>query len=127
MCLPAYASEFYKLDPAERLEVVETAVAQARGRIDVIAQVNYASAIQAVENARVAQKAGTNAINAAVPRMFPVGERDLLRYFGRILDAIDLPLVIQDFNPGGPSIGAGFISQLHRVHSNSATSSSRSR
>ena len=24
----------------------------------------------------------------------------------------------QDFNPGGPSIGAGFISDLHRAHPN---------
>jgi 4-hydroxy-tetrahydrodipicolinate synthase len=118
VCLPAYASEFYKLDPAERLELVETAVAHARGRAHVIAQVNYASAGQAVENARAAQSFGASAINAAVPRMFPVGERDLLRYFGRLLDAVDVPLVIQDFNPGGPSIGAGFISDLHRAHPN---------
>ncbi len=118
VCLPAYASEFYKLDASERLEVVETAVAQARGRIDVIAQVNYASARHAIEAAKAARRAGAAAINAAVPRMFPVSETDLLRYFGRLLDAIDVPLVIQDFNPGGPSISPGFIAGLHRAHPN---------
>ena len=32
-CLPAYASEFYKLTDAERLQVVKVAVEQAAGRL----------------------------------------------------------------------------------------------
>jgi dihydrodipicolinate synthase/N-acetylneuraminate lyase len=118
ICLPAYASEFYKLDAAERLLVVETAVDQARGRVPVLGQVNYPSARHAVEAARAAQRAGVSAINCAVPRMFGVGDRDLLRYFGRLLDSIDVPLVIQDFNPGGPTISPKFITELHRAHPN---------
>ena len=35
VCLPAYASEFYKLDEAERRRVVWEAVDQAAGRIEV--------------------------------------------------------------------------------------------
>ena len=116
VCLPAYASEFYKLDARERLAVVETAVDQARGRIPVIGQVNYPSARQAVDAARDAVDAGVSAINAAVPRLFATSERDLLRYFGRLLDAIDLPLVIQDFNPGGPTLTPSFIAALHREY-----------
>ena len=116
VCLPAYASEFYKLSEQERLAVVEIAVRQARGRVPVIAQVNYYSARAAASAAAQAQALGATAISAAVPRLFAVGEADLFRYFDRILRAIDVPLIIQDFIPGGPSISAGFIAGLHRAH-----------
>jgi dihydrodipicolinate synthase/N-acetylneuraminate lyase len=116
VCLPAYASEFYKLSELERLAVVETAVEQARGRVPVIAQVNYYSARAAASAAQRAQELGATAICAAVPRLFAVGEADLLRFFDRILSAISVPLIIQDFNPGGASISAAFIADLHRMH-----------
>ena len=44
VCLPAYASEFYKLSDAERRQVVQTAIRAAEGRIAVMAQVNHPSA-----------------------------------------------------------------------------------
>jgi dihydrodipicolinate synthase/N-acetylneuraminate lyase len=56
MCLPGYASEFYKLSDGERLRVVAEAVQQSAGRLPVFAQVNFVSARQAVESAREAQK-----------------------------------------------------------------------
>ena len=116
VCLPAYASEFYKLSEAERGLVVEEAVAAAAGRIPVIGQVNYPSARLAMESALYAQNAGATAIAAAVPRLFSLRERDLFRYFDRLLNTIDIPLIIQDFNPGGPTIGPDFIASLHLAH-----------
>jgi 4-hydroxy-tetrahydrodipicolinate synthase len=82
----------------------------------VFAQVNFVSAIQAVESAREAQKSGAWAIAAAVPRMFAFSEPDLFRYFDRILSAIGIPLLIQDFNPSGPTVTPRFIADLHRAH-----------
>jgi 2-keto-3-deoxy-L-arabinonate dehydratase len=116
ICLPAYGSEFYKLSEAERLRVVAEAVQQANGRIPVFAQVNFVSATQAAASSLEAQKLGASAIAAAVPRLFALGESDLYRYFDRILSAIDIPLLIQDFNPSGPTITPRFIADLHRAH-----------
>ena len=116
VCLPAYASEFYKLSEDERHRVIAEAVGHASERIPVIAQVNYVSARQAVESALYAQETGATAISSAVPRQVALGERDLYRYYDRILSAIDLPLIIQDFNPGGPSISPQFVAGLNRVH-----------
>ena len=42
-CLPAYASEFYKLTDEEKLEVVKIAVDHCAGRIQIIAQSNHPS------------------------------------------------------------------------------------
>ena len=41
VCLPAYASEFYKLTDEEKLRVVEVAVAHSAGRIQIVAQSNH--------------------------------------------------------------------------------------
>lgn len=116
MCLPAYASEFYKLSEAERLRAVVEAVEYAAGRLPVFAQINFVSAMQAATSALEAQKSGASAIAVAVPRIFAFSESDLLRYFDRILSSIDIPLLIQDFNPSGPTITPRFVADLHRAH-----------
>src|SRR5580704_2708874 len=77
MCLPAYASEFYKLSESERLHLISEAVGHAAGRLPVFAQVNFVSLPQAVEAAREASRIGASAIAVAVPRMFAFGEPDL--------------------------------------------------
>lgn len=116
MCLPAYGSEFYKLSEDEKRRAIADAVEQSSGRIPVVGQVNALSAKQAMETALDAQRNGAIAVSVSVPRLFPLGEHDILRYFDRILDAIDIPLVIQDFNPGGPTLSLDFIADLHRTH-----------
>ncbi len=116
VCLPAYASEFYKLSEEERRQAVAEAVEHMSGRLPVIAQVNSFSSRQARETAVAAQQAGASGVGVSVPRLFALAERDLFRYFDRILTAIDIPLVIQDFNPGGPTISTEFIAKLHEVH-----------
>jgi dihydrodipicolinate synthase/N-acetylneuraminate lyase len=117
ICLPAYASEFYKLSESERLGLISEAVRYADGRLPVFAQVNFVSVTQAVETAREARRSGASAIAAAAPRMFAFGEPDLYRYFDRLLSSIDIPLLIQDVNPSGPTVSARFVSQLHQAHS----------
>ncbi len=69
-----------------------------------------------METALAAQRAGVSAVSVSVPRLFPLAERDMFRYFDRILRAIDIPLVVQDFNPGGPTVSLEFIKNLHRTH-----------
>ena len=116
MCLPAYASEFYKLSEGERLRLVAEAVQHVAGRIPVFAQVNFVSVTQAVDAALEVQRAGASAIATAVPRTFAYSEPDLLLYFDRLLSAIDIPLLVQDFNPSGPSVTARFVSKLNGAH-----------
>ena len=116
VCLPAYASEFYKLGDDERRELVYRAIAALDGRLPLVAQVNHISPQVVAEAARDFERAGASAISVAVPRLFGLPERDLLRYFDRILNAITVPLIIQDFNPGGATVSAEFARTLHRQH-----------
>jgi len=118
VCLPAYASEFYKLSEDERARLVVEAVSHARGRVPVVGQVNYASAANATRWAAHLETSGVSAICVAVPRLFPLSETDLFRYFDRILGAIKVTLIVQDFNPTGPSLSVRFLSDLNREHPN---------
>ncbi len=117
VCLPAYASEFYKLRETERRDIVIRAVDLMHGRVPVIGQVNHVSTAYVAETARDLERAGASAISVAVPRLFDLPEADLLRYFDRILEAITVPLLIQDFNPGGTTVSLSFVQQLRRQHS----------
>jgi len=118
MCLPAYGSEFYKLDEREREEVVGIAIEANCRRVPVIAQANHGSSRVAAATARRYEKMGADLIAFAIPRQFRTTEADLLRYCGRICDAVSTPVLVQDFNPDGATIGADFIHALHRQHGN---------
>ena len=118
ICLPAYGSEFYKLSDKEREHVVAVAVAANAGSVPLIAQANHPSASIAAATAKRYQQTGADMISIAVPRIFGLRDSDILRYLGRVASAIDIPLLVQDFNPGGPTIGPEDIFQLHRQHPN---------
>ena len=112
ICLPAYGSEFYKLTDAERTVLVEIAVKHAQGRIKVIAQSNHPSLRSATEIARRNEGLGADLISFAIPRQFPLPEDDLLRYCELILRSVSVPVLIQDFIPGGSSVSAAFVARL---------------
>jgi dihydrodipicolinate synthase/N-acetylneuraminate lyase len=113
LCLPAYGSEFYKLSEQERVEVTRIAAGQAAGRLPVLGQANHASLRVATDLARRMEEAGAAMISIATPRVFALSEGDLLRYFSAFCREIRSPVLIQDFNPGGPTVGPDFARRLH--------------
>lgn len=117
-CLPAYGSEFYKLAEQERFAVVQAAVRQSSGRIKIMAQANHGSASHAAELARQYEALGAGLISFALPRQFALSEDDLLRCAARVAGAVKVPVLVQDFNPGGASVGAGFACRLLEAASN---------
>lgn len=118
ICLPAYASEFYKLDLEERYQLVATAVQAAKGEIQVIAQSNHYSGAHAAKIAVQNEKLGADVISVAVPRLFEIGDIDVFRFLSGILGSTSLPVLVQDFNPGGPTINARTAKRLSEEHSN---------
>ncbi|QMW06026.1 dihydrodipicolinate synthase family protein [Spirosoma foliorum] len=113
VCLPAYASEFYKLTDDEKLQVVRVAVERAAGRLKIVAQSNHPSLKVAIRLAQANVKAGADVISLAVPRIFSLPETSLKVYLSEFLQSIpNTPVLIQDFNPGGSSISVEFIKEL---------------
>jgi 4-hydroxy-tetrahydrodipicolinate synthase len=115
MCLPAFASEFYKLSGDERVEAVRVAVGTVRGRVPVIGQANHGSARLAAELAQANEKAGASVISVALPRNFAYTEADLLDFAQTVGRAVGVPLLIQDWNPSGPAVGAEFCARLQEA------------
>jgi 4-hydroxy-tetrahydrodipicolinate synthase len=119
VCLPAYASEFYKLTDEEKRRVVRIAVEQSAGRIKIIAQSNHPSLKSAIELAQDNVKAGADIVSVAVPRLFNLPEDSLLEYLSGFLKSIpETPVLVQDFNPGGASVSVQLIKELMKDHSN---------
>lgn len=119
VCLPAYASEFYKLTDDEKLQVVRVAVSQAAGRVKIVAQSNHPSLKQAIRLAQANVAAGADVVSLAVPRIFSLPEDSLRAYLSGFLESVPgTPVLIQDFNPGGSSISVTFIRELMERHPN---------
>ncbi len=112
VCLPAYGSEFYKLTDQERLELIENAITAADGRTTVIAQCNHGSARGAADLARQSTRLGADVISFELPRLFPLAEDRHLEYAREVCDATERPVLIQDSNPSGATIGADFCTRL---------------
>jgi 4-hydroxy-tetrahydrodipicolinate synthase len=112
ICLPAYGSEFYKLSEQERVRVVQVAVSQAAGRALVVAQSNHPSSRVALSMAQTHIENGADLIGVALPRQFALTEDDLLRYLAPILNGVNVPCLVQDFNPGGVAVGVDFAIRL---------------
>ena len=85
--------ELYSLSPEEHLEVVRAAVAEAGGRIPVIAGVGFNVPIARLLS-RQAEAAGASGV-LAFPPYFPNAEEEgLVRYYSAIADASALGLII---------------------------------
>lgn len=112
---PAFGSEFYKLDGNERQRVIETAVAEAKSRdLRMVVQCNHTTPRLAARLAREANNLGAAAVSTALPRAFAASENQLLDYARRVCDATDLPVIVQDWNPGGRTADAEFFITLHQ-------------
>ncbi len=119
VCLPAYASEFYKLTDEEKLQVVKIAIDQAAGRIKIMAQSNSPSLKIAIKLALANVAAGADIISLAVPRIFNLPEASIKAYLSEFFASIpNTPVLIQDFNPGGSSLSVSLINDLRNAHSN---------
>ncbi len=118
-CLPAYASEFYKLDDEEKLRVVKIAVDHSAGRLQIVAQSNHPSLKVATRLGQANVDAGADVISLAVPRIFGLAEDSIKEYLSGFLNAVPgTPVLIQDFNPGGASISVSLIRELMEEHAN---------
>ncbi len=111
---PAFGSEFYKLADSERQRVLESVMNHSNGRIPVVAQCNHHSPRHAARLARRAEEMGAAAVNIALPRMFPSSSGQMLAYARTVCDSVSVPVVVQDWYPGGEPIGLSFVFELHK-------------
>ncbi len=89
-------SELLKLTAAERQALAEHLVQFAAGRVPVFMGVGAESSRQALEYARIAERAGCEAVMATPPISGRVNETSLIGYFRTLADGVNVPLIVQD-------------------------------
>ena len=89
-------SELLKLTAAERQALAEYLVVYAAGRAPVFMGVGAESSRQALEYARIAERAGCDAVMATPPISSRVSEAGLITYFRTLADGVNVPLIVQD-------------------------------
>jgi 4-hydroxy-tetrahydrodipicolinate synthase len=109
----AMASEIQRLSDAERDELAARLVEQVAGRGPVITSCGAEGVELACRHARAAAAAGVDGLMAVPPCLTACAADDIRLYYQAILDAVDLPLVIQDASGYvGNSIPLATLTQL---------------
>lgn len=92
----AMVSETLRLSSEERDGLANAACELSRGRGAVVISVGAESGHTAVRHARRAVEVGATAVMAIPPLSVGCGEPQLQAYYRRIIDAIPLPVIVQD-------------------------------
>lgn len=98
--IPANASEFFALSDAERLEVAEVTLAEARGRVPVVISCSGVSTQAAVAFTEHAIAHGADGIMALPPYVRRPGEAGVMAYYAAVAEAASgRPVIIQNADP----------------------------
>lgn len=92
----AMVSEILRLSCEERRQVAEHVCRHSESRGVVIISVGAESTRMACEYARHAESVGADALMAIPPVSVGLGEDQARQYFERIIQSVDIPLVVQD-------------------------------
>ena len=92
----AMVSETLRLSSEEREELAAAACKFGRARGVVVISVGAESSKVAERYARQAESVGADAVMAIPPVSVGIGEAELLAYYRRIIEAIRIPVIVQD-------------------------------
>ena len=113
------ATEVGKLTPDERSALLEAAAAATRGRAPLSVTVFGQTAEEQIGFVREAERAGAASVILQPPRIPGISERELARFFGRVIDAAEIPAGIQNAPEYiGIGLGVDAIVTLARNHPN---------
>jgi dihydrodipicolinate synthase/N-acetylneuraminate lyase len=86
--------EFPCLSDATWSSLVEAALGEIRGDVPAIVNVSHCSLRMAIERARHAARHGATYVASTPPYYVPLGSDDLVRYYHRLADAAEVPLLL---------------------------------
>ena len=92
----AMVSETLRLSSEEREQLAEAASRLGRSRGVVIISVGAESSRVAERFAKQAEAVGADAVMAIPPVSIGIGEDELVTYYRRIIEAVRIPVIVQD-------------------------------
>ena len=113
MTILGVMGEAPKLSDAERTRVIETTLGEAAGALPVCVGVSHTSTDRAVAFAREAAALGAHSVMLSPPALAKPNDAALLRHYVAVAEAIDLPIVVQDYPPSsGVQMSVEFMAAL---------------
>lgn len=101
---PVVASEVAYLEDAERADLVRRVARWVRGRVPFVAGCSSPDAAACRRHAALAAEAGADACLVAVPEALYREPGAVVPFFRDVARDLPLPLVVQDFQLGGPGL-----------------------
>jgi len=86
--------EAYALSDAERLQVIETVVDCAGGKLPVLGGTGAAGTDQAIRLSKAAERAGADGVQVVLPYYHVPSEEGLVRHYLRLADALTIGIII---------------------------------
>ena len=102
------------LSHEEHRRVVDVCIDEARGRVPVIAGAGSNNTAEAIDLARLAEKAGSDAVLVVTPYYNKPTQEGLYRHFKAINDAIGIPIII--YNIPGRSVIDMSVETMKRLY-----------
>ena len=112
VCVPGFASEFYKLTDEERRQVIRIVAEQVGGRVPMFASTGCGSVKATIELSLYAQFVGAAGLMVVAPKWVPLGAAELRTYFELVCRNVSLPVMLQDADFSGGGLPASLIVQL---------------
>ena len=113
MTILGVMGEAPRLSDAERTRVIETTLGEAAGSLPVCVGVSHASTDRAVAFAVEAARLGAHSVMLAPPALAKPTDSALRRHYLAVADAIDVPIVVQDYPPAsGVQMSVEFVAAL---------------
>ena len=92
-------SEVARMNDGERVRVLETVVKHVNGRVRVVAGATADGVRTCIEYTKFAKQTGADAVMISPPRSPKLNSESVVRHFGAVAAAVDIPIVIQDYPP----------------------------
>ncbi len=112
-------TEVLRLSVSERVQVVEWAAEDIAGRVPLAVTIAGESAQEQIDLCRRAEALGAGWLILQPPQNTKPNEQELMRFFGRIMEATSLPVGIQNFPEVlGVGLTPASVGELHRQQAN---------
>jgi len=88
--------EFAGLSSAVKSDLIQITCQQVKGRVPILVGVTDCSFTESVDLAAIAHKYGAQAVVVAPPFYMNIGQAELINYYQKLADVVELPLFLYD-------------------------------
>jgi 4-hydroxy-tetrahydrodipicolinate synthase len=88
--------EFAGLSSDVKSDLIRLTCRQVKGRVPILVGITDCSFVETLDLAAIAKESGADALVAAAPFYMNIGQEELIFYYQKLADAVELPLFLYD-------------------------------